>query len=79
MLPVLTLVGLQLGGLLGGTVITETVFQWPGMGPLFLDALQTGDYQIILPWLMITAFAVVVFNLLADLAYGVLDPRIRLG
>ena len=55
------------------------MFQWPGMGPLFLDAMQNGDYQVILPWLMITAFAVVLFNLLADLAYGVLDPRIRYG
>ena len=77
MIPVTTQLAGDTGAIFGGLVITETVFQWPGMGPLFLDAMQSGDYQVILPWLMITAFAVVVFNLLADLAYGVLDPRIR--
>ena len=77
MIPVTTQLAGDVGALFGGLVITETVFQWPGMGPLFLDAMQSGDYQVILPWLMITAFAVVLFNLIADLAYGVLDPRIR--
>ncbi len=77
MIPVTTQLATDIGLLFGGLVITETVFQWPGMGPLFLDALQTGDYQIILPWLMITAAAVVVFNLVADVSYGLLDPRIR--
>ncbi len=77
MIPVTTQLATDIGLLFGGLVITETVFQWPGMGPLFLDALQTGDYQIILPWLMITAGAVVLFNLVADVSYGVLDPRIR--
>lgn len=79
MIPVTTQLAGDIGAIFGGLVITETVFQWPGMGPLFLDAMQNGDYQIILPWLMITAFAVVLFNLIADLAYGVLDPRIRYG
>lgn len=77
MIPVTTQLAGDIGALFGGLVITETVFQWPGMGPLFLTAMQNGDYQVILPWLMITAFAVVFFNLVADLAYGVLDPRIR--
>ena len=79
MIPVTTQLASDVGAIFGGLVITETVFQWPGMGPLFLDALQAGDYQVILPWLMITAVAVIVFNLLADLTYGVLDPRIRHG
>lgn len=79
MIPVTTQLATDVGAVFGGLVITEAVFQWPGMGPLFLDALQTGDYQVILPWLMITAFAVVVFNLLADVSYGLLDPRIRYG
>lgn len=79
MIPVTTQLASDVGAIFGGLVITETVFQWPGMGPLFLDALQSGDYQVILPWLMITAFAVVLFNLLADMSYGVLDPRIRHG
>jgi peptide/nickel transport system permease protein len=77
MIPVTTQLASDVGAIFGGLIITETVFQWPGMGPLFLDALQSGDYQVILPWLMITAIAVIMFNLLADLAYGVLDPRIR--
>lgn len=77
MIPVTTQLANDFGAILGGLVVTETVFQWPGMGPLFLDALQTGDYVVILPWLMVTALAVVLFNLFADLAYGVLDPRIR--
>lgn len=78
MIPVTTQLANDFGAILGGLVVTETVFQWPGMGPLFLDALQTGDYVVILPWLMVTAIAVVGFNLIADLTYGVLDPRIRL-
>lgn len=77
MIPVTTQLAGDTGAIVGGLVVTETVFQWPGMGPLFLDAVQSGDYQVILPWLMITASAVVVGNLLADVAYGVLDPRIR--
>lgn len=79
MIPVTTQLANDFGAILGGLVVTEAVFQWPGMGPLFITAMQNGDYQLILPWLMATALAVVVFNLLADLAYGVLDPRIRLG
>ena len=77
MIPVTTQLANDFGAILGGLVVTETVFQWPGMGPLFLEALQNGDYVVILPWLMVTALAVVVFNLFADLGYGVLDPRIR--
>jgi peptide/nickel transport system permease protein len=79
LIPVTTQVASDIGAVFGGLVITETVFQWPGMGPLFLTAMQNGDYQVILPWLMITAFAVVLFNLVADLSYGVLDPRIRVA
>ncbi|MEM8746046.1 MAG: ABC transporter permease, partial [Actinomycetota bacterium] len=77
MIPVSTQLANDMGALVGGLVITETIFQWQGMGPLFLDALQSGDYVVILPWLMITASAVIVFNLLADLVYTFLDPRIR--
>ena len=77
MIPVSTQLANDMGALVGGLVITETIFQWQGMGPLFLDALQSGDYVVILPWLMITASAVIVFNLLAALVYTFLDPRIR--
>ena len=70
---------IDIGALFGGLIITETIFAWPGMGRLFVNALINGDTNVLLPWLMITAAFIVAFNLLADLLYGVLDPRIRLA
>ncbi len=77
LIPVTTQAAIDIGLLIGGLVITETIFQYPGMGRLFLQALFDGDYPLLLPVTMIVAFAVVVMNLLADLLYAVLDPRIR--
>ena len=68
-----------MGLLVGGLIVTERVFQYPGMGLLFLDALNSGDYPILLATVMIVATAVFVMNLAADLLYAVLDPRIRHG
>lgn len=79
LVPVTTLVAIDIGQLVGGLIVTERVFQYPGMGLLFLDALNGGDYTILLPVVMITAVAVFALNLAADLLYGVLDPRVRLG
>jgi len=79
LVPVTTLVAIDIGQLVGGLIVTERVFQYPGMGLLFLDALNGGDYTILLPVVMITAVAVFALNLVADLLYGVLDPRVRLG
>lgn len=79
MIPLTTQAAIDIGLLVGGLVVTEQIFQWPGMGVLFLEALERGDYVILLPWLMITATAVIAVNLIADLLYGVLDPRIRYG
>jgi peptide/nickel transport system permease protein len=79
LIPLVTVMALDIGGLFGGLIVTEAIFSIHGMGRLFLDALQNGDTQVVLPWLMITASFVVLFNLLADVMYGVLDPRIRLS
>jgi peptide/nickel transport system permease protein len=77
LIPVVTVVALNFGGLLGGAIVTETVFSLDGMGLYFLTALGTGDPYPVMAWLMITATIVIVFNLVADILYGVLDPRVR--
>jgi peptide/nickel transport system permease protein len=74
-----TVIALDIGGLFGGLIITEKVFSRPGMGTLILDALTNGDTAIILPWMLVTGAFVVLFNLIADVMYGVLDPRVRVS
>ncbi|MBW7922789.1 MAG: ABC transporter permease [Rubellimicrobium sp.] len=76
--PMITLAGMQLPTLLGGALVTETVFTWPGMGRLFLDSLGYQDYPVIMGLLMFSAILVLAGNLLADLAIAFIDPRIRL-
>jgi len=78
LIPMITLAGLQIPTLLGGALVTETVFTWPGMGRLFLDSLGYRDYPVVMGILMFTAVMVLVGNLLADLLCAVVDPRIRL-
>jgi peptide/nickel transport system permease protein len=78
MIPVATIMGLQLGGLLGGAVITETIFAVPGVGRLAVEAILTRDYPMVQGVVLFAAFAVVVVNLFVDLVYALLDPRIRL-
>ena len=78
LIPVTTFAALDIGAIVGGLVITEQIFEWPGMGLYFLRAIGDGDYVKILPWMMIVVVSVIIFNLIADLIYGVLDPRIRL-
>ena len=77
LIPVVTVVALGFGGLIGGAIITETVFSLDGMGLYFINALGTGDPYPVMAWLMITATAIIAFNLVADILYGVLDPRVR--
>jgi peptide/nickel transport system permease protein len=79
LIPVVTVVAIDFGLVLGGAVITETVFGWSGMGRLLVDALGVGDVNVVLAWLLVTAVIVVMFNLVADLLYGYLDPRTRRG
>jgi peptide/nickel transport system permease protein len=76
-IPLITVVALDFGQVAGGATITEGVFAWPGMGLLFLDSLTNRDFPVLLAMLMISATFVIAFNLLADLLYAVMDPRIR--
>ncbi|HWL79730.1 MAG TPA: ABC transporter permease [Roseomonas sp.] len=78
LLPMITVAGLQLPTLLSGALVTETVFTWPGMGRLFLDSIGYRDYPVVMGLLMFTAVLVLLGSLLADLLYGVADPRLRL-
>jgi peptide/nickel transport system permease protein len=77
LIPVITIVGLQFGHLLGGTVLVESVFAWPGMGRLLVDAIFTRDYPIIQGAVLMFAMVFALVNLSVDLTYGLLDPRIR--
>lgn len=77
MIPLVTLWALDFAALLGGSIITEQIFSWPGLGRLFLDGLFAQDLNLVMAIVMFTAFLAIVFNLIADLLYGVLDPRIR--
>jgi peptide/nickel transport system permease protein len=78
-LPVITLLGLQLGALLGGAVITETVFSWPGIGSLLVESIQKRDYPVVQGCVLLISLAYVVVNTITDLVYVAIDPRIRLG
>lgn len=78
LIPVVTLAALDFGTLLGGAIVTETVFSLDGMGLYFINALGTADPYPVMAWLMITATMIIVLNLIADIAYGLLDPRVRL-
>jgi peptide/nickel transport system permease protein len=77
LLPLTTVVGVNLGAVFGGTIIIETVFGIPGMGRYFFTSLLSRDVYPLMAWLMVTAVLVILFNLIADLLYGYLDPRIR--
>lgn len=76
-IPVLTVLGLQIGTLLGGAVITESVFAWPGMGKLVVDAIYFRDFPVVQTVLILSATVFVVINLLVDVLYTIIDPRIR--
>ncbi len=77
LLPVVTIIGIDLGRMIGGAVLTETVFAWPGVGTLTFNALQTRDYPVIIGVFMFVSIGVILASLLVDVMYGVLDPRIQ--
>jgi ABC-type dipeptide/oligopeptide/nickel transport system permease component len=79
LIPIVTIVGLQFGAVLTGTIITETIFAWPGIGRLLIQAINFRDYPLVQGCILFISFTYVMMNLLTDLTYGVLDPRIRLG
>jgi peptide/nickel transport system permease protein len=76
LIPVITIMALNLAALFSGAVITETIFAWPGIGRLFIQSMYARDYPVLMGILMMGSFMVVFFNLVADLVYGWLDPRI---
>ena len=79
LIPVITITGLQLGSIIAFAIITETVFQWPGMGQMFLAAVQDVDIPIMSAYLLLVAFLFVMINLIVDIMYGLVDPRIRIS
>jgi peptide/nickel transport system permease protein len=78
MIPVVTVLGLELGGLIAFSVVTETVFAWPGMGKLLIDSIQLLDRPVVVAYLMMIVLVFVVINLVVDITYSLLDPRVRL-
>jgi len=77
LIPIVTIIGLQFGAVLTGTIITETIFAWPGVGRLLIQAINTRDYPLVQGCILFISVTYVAMNLLTDLAYGALDPRIR--
>ncbi|WP_336756955.1 dipeptide ABC transporter permease DppB [Pantoea sp. USHLN298] len=77
MLPVVTVIGLQVGTLLAGAILTETIFSWPGLGRWLIEALQRRDYPVVQGGVLLTTVLIILVNLLVDLLYGVVNPRIR--
>ena len=77
LIPVITVVGLQTGALLGGAVLTETIFSWPGIGKWLIDSIARRDYPVVQAGILISALIFIVANLVVDVLYGVADPRIR--
>ena len=77
LIPVVTIIGLQFGAVLTGTIITETIFSWPGVGRLLITAINTRDYPLVQGCILFIAATYVAMNLITDLTYGFLDPRIR--
>lgn len=78
MVPVITIIGLQFGGIIAFSIVTESVFQWPGMGLLFLDSIRYVDIPVMSVYLVVIALIFVVINLIVDILYFVIDPRVRL-
>ena len=79
MVPVITIIGLQLGAIIAFAIITETVFQWPGMGLLFINAIQFVDIPVMAAYLMLISVMFVGINLIVDIVYALIDPRLRVS
>jgi peptide/nickel transport system permease protein len=79
LVPVITIMGLQLGGIIAFAIVTETVFQWPGMGLLFIQAVQFADIPVMAAYLCLISLIFVLINLTVDLLYFAVDPRLRAG
>ena len=78
LIPVVTIAALDVGGIIGGLIISENIFAYPGMGLYFLDSFTNGDFPLLMPWMVLVVASTLMFNLVADVSYAFLDPRIRL-
>jgi len=79
MIPIVTVTGLEFGSVIAFAIVTETIFAWPGMGKLLIGSIQSLDRPVIVAYLIIIVLMFVVINLVVDILYSVLDPRVRLG
>ena len=79
LIPVVTVIGLQVGTLLGGAILAETIFAWPGVGRLLLQSINQRDYPLVQGIVLVTALLVSLINLVVDLLYGAINPRVRYG
>jgi peptide/nickel transport system permease protein len=78
MVPVITIIGLQFGGVIAFSIVTESVFQWPGMGLMFLEAITRSDIPLIVAYLMVVGLVFVITNTIVDLIYGLVNPTVKL-
>jgi peptide/nickel transport system permease protein len=78
LIPIVTVAAIDIGTVIGGLIITERIFEYRGMGDFFLTAYENGDFPQLMPWMVLVIVGVIMFNLIADILYAVLDPRIRL-
>ena len=76
-LPLVTIIGLEIPGLFNGALLTEMIFSWPGMGRLFFNSIERADYAVMMGVLMLSATLIIAFGLITDIVYAFLDPRIR--
>jgi peptide/nickel transport system permease protein len=79
LIPIITILGLQFGTLLAGTIVTETIFSWPGIGRLTVQAISARDYPLLQGCILVISLSYVLVNLLTDVLYSVIDPRVRLS
>jgi peptide/nickel transport system permease protein len=77
LLPVVTNIALTIPALLGGAIVTETIFNWPGMGLLFIDSISRADYPVMIGIVFLLSSFILIFNIIADVSYAIIDPRIR--
>ena len=77
LIPVITVIGLQVGTLLAGAILTETIFSWPGIGKWLVEAIRRRDYPVVQGGILLSATIIIVVNLIVDILYGVINPRIR--
>jgi peptide/nickel transport system permease protein len=79
LIPIVTVVGLQFGSVIAFSIVTESIYAWPGMGKLIIDSIQLLDRPVIVAYLLVIVTLFILINLVVDLVYGVLDPRVRLS